>query len=179
MIPSGQIPRLSMMAILVAVGVAVGFLLVLVPNVEGMSAVSFFAGYHLGLGAGAVVGGLAMGIFSMFNPLGPPLPQVFVAQIVGMGIIGAAGHIWGALALKIRFAEFLAVVLGVLLTLLYGILADYGFAVSIGRWEDPIPVIAAGLPFSVIHIISNGLIFGGLGAYLVRRRKSMGGSRRA
>ncbi len=170
MIASGQIPRLSMMAILVAVGVAVGFLLVLVPNVEGISAVSFFAGYQLGAGAGAVVGGLAMGIFSMFNPLGPPLPQVLVAQIVGMGIIGAAGHIWGAFALKIRFAGFLAGALGVLLTSLYGILADYGFAVSIGRWEDPIPVIAAGLPFSVIHIISNGLIFGGLGAFLVKRR---------
>lgn len=179
MIPSGRIPRLSMMAILVAVGVAVGFLLVLVPNVEGISAVSFFAGYQLGVGAGAVVGGLAMGIFSMFNPLGPPLPQVLVAQIVGMGIIGAAGHIWGVFSMKIRFAEVLAVALGVLLTSAYGILADYGFAVSIGRWQDPIPVIAAGLPFSVIHVVSNGLIFGGLGAFLVRRRKSMGENRRA
>ena len=176
---AGHIRRLSMAGALVAAGVALGYMLVGVPNVEGISAVSFFAGYQLGAGAGAVVGGLAMGIFSLFNPLGPPLPQVFVAQIVGMGIIGAAGHIWGALARRIRFAEFLAAVLGVLLTLLYGILADYGFAVSIGSWKDPVPVIAVGLPFSVIHIVSNGLIFGGLGAFLIRRRKSMGENRRA
>ena len=172
MMRTGQIRVLSMAAVLVAVGIALGYLLVGVPNVEGISAVSFFAGYQLGAGPGAVVGGLSIGIFSLFNPLGPPLVQVLVAQILGMGIIGASGDIWGRFAVKIRFAEFLAGALGALLTFAYGILADYGFAVSIGRWKDPLPVIAAGLPFSVIHIVSNGLIFAGLGAFLLRRPKA-------
>ena len=136
---------------------------------------------------------MTIGIFSMLNPLGPPLPQVLVAQIAGMGIIGVAGRLWALFAfgakgarfpdvhirrpfdIRIRPAEGLAVGLGAVLTFVYGVLADYGFAVSIGRWKDPIPVIAVGLPFSVIHIISNGLIFGGLGAFLVRRRQTTGG----
>lgn len=197
MVVAGHIRKLSTVAALVAVGVALGYMLAGVPNVEGISAVSFFAGYHLGMGPGVVVGGLAIAIFSMFNPLGPPLPQVLVAQIAGMGMIGAAGHVWGLfvlkthsarlqavhirrpLAIRVRPAEALAATLGAVMTFVYGVLADYGFAVSIGRWKDPLPVIAVGLPFSVIHVISNALIFGGLGAFLVRRRESMGENRHA
>jgi hypothetical protein len=179
MVGAGHTHRLSAAAALVAVGVALGYLLAGVPNVEGISAVSFFAGYHLGIWGGAVVGGLTIGVFSLLNPLGPPVPQVLLAQIIGMGLIGAAGHVWGISALKTRFAGFFAVVMGLLLTLVYGVLTDYGFAVSIGRWRDPIPVIAAGLPFSVVHVVSNGLIFGGLGAFLVRRSGSMGETTRA
>jgi len=191
--PVAPVRRISVAAALIAVGVALGFLLAGVPNVEAISAVSFFAGYQLGAGGGVLVGALAIGIFSMLNPLGPPLPHVLAAQIVGMGIIGAAGHLWALLAIrphgarsslihvrkpfeiKIRPAEALAAALGALLTLLYSVLVDYGFAVSIGRWKDPVPVIAVGLPFSAIHVISNGLIFAGLGAFLVRRRNRMAG----
>jgi hypothetical protein len=168
----GHVDRLNLMAVLVAAGVALGFLLCLVPNVEGISAVSFFAGYQLGAVSGAMVGGLAIGTFSMLNPLGPPLPQVFVAQIVGMGVMGIGGHLWRAYCFKTRFAQASAIAFGVVLTVVYGVLADYGFAVSIGRWKAPVPVIVAGLPFSVVHIVSNGLIFGGLGAFLVGRKKS-------
>jgi hypothetical protein len=171
---TAQTRRLSTAAVFVAAGVAVGYLLAGVPNVEGISAVSFFAGYRLGAGTGAVVGGLSMGIFSLFNPLGPPLVPVLVAQIAGMAMIGASGRLWGRFALGVRFAEMLAAAMGALLTFLYGILTDYGFAVSIGRWKEPLPVIAAGLPFSVVHIVSNGLIFGGLGAFLSRRPTSSG-----
>jgi hypothetical protein len=154
---------------LVALGVALGFLLAGVPNVEGISAVSFFAGCHLGARGGATVGGLTIGLFSLFNPLGPPLVQVLAAQVLGMGLVGASGHLWRLLAQKIPRPEVLAVILGAALTFIYGILTDYGFAVAIGRWREPLPVIVAGLPFSVLHIVSNSLIFGGLGVFLVRR----------
>jgi hypothetical protein len=172
MMDGEHIRKLSMAAVLVAVGVALGYLLVGVPNVEGISAVSFFAGYELGAGLGAAVGGLSIGMFSLFNPLGPALPQVVAGQVAGMVIIGASGHLWHMFARRRRFAELLAAALGVVLTLFYGVLADYGFAVSIGRWRDPLPVIAVGLPFSAIHIVSNGLIFAGLGAFLVRRKRN-------
>jgi hypothetical protein len=193
MVEALRIHRLSMAAALVGVGVAIGYMLAGVPNVEGISAVSFFAGYRLGAGPGALVGGLAIGIFSALNPLGPPLPQVLIAQIIGMGLIGAAGRIWRLLVLApgdgripkipgggwfgvgIRRAEVLAAAMGAVLTLVYGVLADYGFAVSIGRWKDPLPVIAVGLPFSVVHVVSNCLIFGGLSAFLVRGRTTLGG----
>jgi hypothetical protein len=58
------------------------------------------------------------------------------------------------------------------LTFVYDVLTNYGFAVLMGRWRDPLPFIAAGIPFSVMHIVSNALIFAGMGTFIFYRRKS-------
>jgi hypothetical protein len=108
-------------------------------------------------------------LFSIFNPLGPPVPAVLGMQVVGMAGIGASGHVWRLLAFAVGKAELLAMGLGALLTFLYSVAVDYGFAVAIGRWREPLPVVAAGLPFSVLHIVSNTLIFGGVSAFIVRK----------
>ena len=108
-------------------------------------------------------------LFSLFNPLGPPVPTVLAAQIIVMAGIGACGSLWGRLAATVGKPELLAAVFGGALTLLYGLAADYGFAISMGRWTDPLPVIAAGFPFSILHIVSNALIFGGVSVFVVRK----------
>jgi hypothetical protein len=154
---------------LIALAVALGYLLAAVPNVEAISAVSFFSGYLLGAATGALVGALSILLFSVLNPLGPAFPVVVAAQVLVMGTIGACGHAWRRVIMLAGKAEFFAAAFGAVLTLAYGVVADYGFAVSMGRWRDPLPVIAAGLPFSVIHIVSNGLIFGGTSALVVRK----------
>ena len=174
MMGDGSTDRLIIASGLVAAGLALGYLLAAVPNVEGISAVSFFAGYRLGARLGALVGMLAMGLFSLFNPLGPPLPHVLVAQVVGMGAVGAAGRLWRALARRIPRPEVLAGAMGAGLTALAAVMADYALAISVGRWRDPLPVILAGLPFSAVRIGSNALIFAGLGAFLVRRDRPKG-----
>jgi hypothetical protein len=169
----GSTHRLITAASLVAAGIALGYLLAAVPNVEGISAVSFFAGYRLGARLGCLVGGLTMGLFSLFNPLGPPVPHVLAAQVVGTGIIGASGRLWRELAWRLPLGALLAGAMGAGLTLLALVMADYAFAVSMGKWRDPLPVIVLGLPFSAVRIVSNGLIFGGLGAFLLRRDRLM------
>ncbi|MFH1312826.1 MAG: hypothetical protein ABIJ00_06320 [Candidatus Eisenbacteria bacterium] len=157
------------MAVLIALALALGYILAAVPNVEAISVVSFVSGYLLGGRSGAVVGGLSMLLFSVFNPLGPPVPAVLGAQVLLMAVIGSSGHLWRILAVAFGKAEFLAMGFGAVLTFVYSIAADYGFAVAIGRWKDPLPVIAAGLPFSVLHIVSNTLIFGGVSTFIVRK----------
>jgi hypothetical protein len=163
------IGRLSKTAVFIALGVALGYALAAVPNIEAVSAVSFFSGYLLGSASGSVVGAVSILLFSTFNPLGPPVAPVLCAQVAVMALIGASGGLWRRLVAAIGMAEVLAAGFGAVLTLVYSVLADYGFAVSIGRWRDPLPVIAAGLPFSVLHIVSNTLIFGGVGALVVRK----------
>jgi hypothetical protein len=174
-----MIRKLSMTAVFAALAIAVGYLLWAVPNVEGISAVTFFGGYFTGALPGMVVGAVGIGVFSFFNPLGPPLPAVLAAQILVMGLIGAAGHFWGSLNSRLCLPGLTAGMLGAGLTFLYGIAADYGFAVSQGRGDDPLPVIGAGIPFSVLHIVSNAAIFGGLGAIVGRkfRDRRWGGGR--
>jgi len=163
--------RFSTAAVLIAAAIALGYLLAGVPNVEGMSSVAFLAGCLLGAGGGALVGAVSIALFSVLNPLGPPLPHVLVAQIAGMSLIGASGDLWRRLAAMVPRPEILAAAFGALLTLVYGVLADYGFAVSMGRWQDPWPVIIAGIPFSIVHIISNAVIFFGVSLFAVRKYK--------
>jgi hypothetical protein len=51
-----MIGRLSKTAVFIALGVALGYALAAVPNIEAVSAVSFFSGYLLGRASGSVVG---------------------------------------------------------------------------------------------------------------------------
>ena len=174
-----MLTRFSTAAVLIAAAIALGYLLAGIPNVEGMSAVIFLSGCLLGTGGGALVGALSIALFSVLNPLGPPLPPVLLAQIAGMSLIGVSGHLWRRLIPVTPRPEILAAVLGALLTVIYGVLVDYGFATSMGRWKDPWPVIIAGIPFSIVHIISNAVIFFGVSLFAVRKYKLGADGRRA
>jgi uncharacterized membrane protein len=164
--------NLALTAILIALNVAVGLLLVAVPNVEGISAISFFAGVILGAPRGALVGALSMLLFSLLNPLGPAPFPVFLAQVGGMAVIGSAGALWNRTALSPGRAGVLAAVWGGVLTFAYDIITNYGIAVTMGRWNAPLPVIASGIPFSIMHLVSNILIFAGIGSFVFHRRRT-------
>ena len=163
--------RFTTTAVLIALGVALGLLLAPIPNLEGVSAVSFFAGYMVGCRGGGLVGGISIVLLSLLNPLGPAPPPVLAAQWVGMASIGCTGSLWRKAILQGKGAELMALVLGVVLTLYYDLLTNYGVAVSIGRWRDPLPVMISGVPLSVMHTVSNGMIFGAVGALVARRHK--------
>ena len=99
---------LAVTAVLIALSVTLGLLLVAVPNVEGVSAVSFFSGAILGAGGGALVGTVSMGLFSILNPLGPAAFPVFLGQVAGMALMGCAGALWVRLARSPGRAALLA-----------------------------------------------------------------------
>ena len=56
-------------AIFTATAIALGFVFMLIPNVEFISVTVFIAGLTLGLGFGAMVGGTSMFIYSILNQL--------------------------------------------------------------------------------------------------------------
>lgn len=151
--------------------VGIGFLLSTIPNIEGMSAITFFSGYLLGCLGGMAVGAIGIFVFSVLNPLGPPLPQVLAAQVVAMSLVGVFGGIWRGLDTKASVAIVGAALFGGISTLLYSLMTDFAFAASIGKLRDPLPVIAAGIPFSALHIVSNVAIFTGVASFLIRRKK--------
>ena len=81
-------------ALLVAVCVALGYLMAAVPNVELISVAIFTAGTLKGVRRGALIGALAEGIYAGVNPYGvSPLP-LLVSQILGMSVLGAAGGVF-------------------------------------------------------------------------------------
>jgi len=160
---------LSKIGIFIAVSVGLGFSLIGVPNVEPLSAVAFASGYLLGLAGGMAVGGISVLLFSLFNPLGPPIPAVIGAQVVAMTLVGASGYVWRHLVSSGLKSAIIAAAFGGVVTVGYSLLTDLAFAASIGKLSDPLPVIIAGLPFSLVHIISNSAIFFAVGAILSRR----------
>jgi len=154
--------KLVLMALFVAVAVSLNYLLIYIPNVKLFNFVIFTSGYLLGVWEGAVVGMMAMFIYTTFNPynLGmfPPLPLV-AAQVFSMAAIGAVG----GLVFKLRLLNFskvsaylLMASLAIVFTLFYDLLTTLSSAYLFGKL---VPTLIAGIPFTAISLVSNTIAF--------------------
>ncbi len=151
--------KIALAGLLSSLAIALGFLLLAVPNVELMTLIVFVSGSLLGARGGALVGMVSMLIYSIANPMGAAIPLVTASQVVGLGIAGGAGAVGPPLrrVLKgrvVRSVAFAAV--GVILTVQYDLLTNLALGISVGGVAA---VVAAGLLFAVVHFISNALIF--------------------
>jgi uncharacterized membrane protein len=170
-------PRtIALLGVLTAWVAALGFVLSPVPNVELMTLSTFLAGALLGVSGGALVGSLAMAIFSGLNPYGMAPPPVFVSQVIGLACVGAVGGVVGLRSLPLTPVTVVAfAALGFVLTLFYDALTNFGTAVVMGAFRNPWPVLAGGLAFSIWHMVFNALFFA-IGAppilELIRRRRA-------
>ena len=146
----------------IALAVASGYALLHVPNVELITSITFLSGYSLGCARGCAVGAASMFLFSLFNPLGAPFIPVFIAQILFMSVAGLAGGIWRRWT-EGRASRILSLVglagCGLLLTLFYDVGTNLGFALGAGLVSQALGVIGAGLVFSLIHLVSNTILF--------------------
>jgi hypothetical protein len=152
------------LGIFTALVAALGFALAGVPNIEMMTLAAFVSGALLGPVRGASVGAGGMAVYSAFNPYGIAPPPVFLAQTVGLGIVGAAGGGIGSrhppeARRRWPTALLFAGGVGAGLTLLYDLLTNLGTAVAIGAVRDPWPVVAGGVAFGVWHIAWNAALF--------------------
>ena len=148
--------------ICIALAVAAGYALLQIPNVELITTISFLAGLFLGSARGLLVGSLSMLIFSLFNPLGVPFIPVLMAQVVFMGLAGFTGGLWkpGIRRSKPHLLTIAGLAgTGLLLTLLYDVGTNAGFALSAGLMAQIVQIVGAGIAFSVIHLVTNTLFF--------------------
>jgi len=143
-----------------ALGVALGFALFNVPNIELVSATIFTGGYLLGKRKGVIIGILTESIYSLFNPLGMAAPPLFIAQIISMALIGLAGGLISSINLKRwRFPTVLAFA-GLVLTFIFSLLTTISFVFFIGLDKSGrIAAIISGIGFNLVHIFTNTLIF--------------------
>jgi hypothetical protein len=144
-----------------ALSVALGYSLIFVPNIELISASIFASGWLFGPSVGTTVGALSFAIFSLFNPLGASLPPLMIAQILGGMILGSAGGF-----LKSMVSGFPVIVRGIvlgigggLLTLLYDVITNIGGFIAFTTEKTFFAYLVAGMVFSLLHILSNTLIF--------------------
>jgi hypothetical protein len=151
--------KIAKMGVLTALPIVLKIPILQIPNVEFFSFVVFASGFLLGIIEGGIVGTLSMGIYTMFNPYGPPPLPVGIAQILSMIIIGFCGGLFFYLTYKrgINPVTFIWMgVAGFSLTLVYDLLTNLSVVIVANVF---IPIMLAAIPFALIHLFSNTIIF--------------------
>ena len=155
---------LTRVSAFVAVGIALGLVLAGIPNVELITAVCFISGFLLGVRAGILTGALTETLFAGFHPMGSSVGLVLAAQIIGMTLAGTFGGLAAMLAGKTREGvRYFGIIIlsGATATLIFDFLTNLAFPLMAGfSFSQTVVVLAAGIPFAVLHLVSNVLVFG-------------------
>lgn len=128
------------------------------PNLEFTSLITFVTGVVAGGFAGAVLGGLVMFVNTFLSPYGFA-GLITPLQMLGMALIGFIGGLFTKLGKgsMVRLCVEAAVI-GAILTIIYDIITNVGFAIM---YSVPlVPTLIAGIVFSLMHIAYNTILFG-------------------
>jgi hypothetical protein len=154
---SFDLHRAALAALFIAAGVALGFALASIPNVELVTTTIFTAGYVLGVRTGLVVGIMTEGLYSFLSPYGMAAPPLFIAQITGMAMAGLAGGLFRR-SPSPRPVALAAT--GFFLTLNFAIITTAAYALFMNFTRESLWVsLGSGIVFYITHLISNTLIF--------------------
>ena len=160
-----ELVNLVRAAIFCAMAIAMGYSLMMVPNIELITVIIFLSGLTLNLWWGALVGLVAMGIYSGLNPLGSGLsfPPLFFAQIISMSLCGLIGGLLKPIFFTEEFNAyqlFFLAVTGFFVTVIYDIftLVSYPLFSGLG-FAGILASLVKGLGFTLLHEISNAFIF--------------------
>ncbi len=158
--------RIAYTGMFIALAVALGFTLIIIPNLELVTATVFISGWLLGPFLGAFVGLISEMIFSGLNPIGSGFLffPLLLAQVLAMAITGFSGGILrrGKVLFLSSWGGLLALAaVGVILTAIFDLFTTLAFPIAAGFSGVQIwTILTAGSIFSVLHILSNGAIFG-------------------
>jgi hypothetical protein len=136
------------------------------PNVEFTSLISFLSGTVFGMSFGVGLGAFVMFVNGFISPSGfAGLMLPF--QMVGMALAGAAGGLYRRSRNGSYDAQtcFETAVLGGFLTLVYDALTNFAYAMpSMLNGQPVLPTyigaLVSGALFSLMHVVSNTIIFG-------------------
>jgi len=155
--------KICLIATISALSVGLNYALVNVPNFKVMDLFVFVAGFIFGPLAGAFVGVLVWVIYGVINPYGFVF-QVWLATMFSESIYGFIGGVLGKKMVLNDFncnyfvSSVLFGVLGFFLTLVYDLVTNIVFALT---FNVPIVIaILAGVPFALVHELSNAALFG-------------------
>lgn len=171
--------KISLIAVMVAACIGSNYALIGIANFKAMDLLVFVSGFVFGPLIGASVGVLVWAVYGILNPYGF-VPQIWIATMLSESIYGLAG---GAFARWMPAADYLTHKTGLsilfgaagfFLTFLYDLVTNVVFALTFN-----IPIIAAliaGIPFAIIHEVSNAALFGMCSAPLISiLSRSLGG----
>ena len=156
--------KLVQAAIFAAMAIGLGFMFMLVPNLEFISVTAFLAGLTLGITYGALVGGTAIMIYSVLNPLGSGLIYftLLIGQIIAMAGVGCFGALLSGIVKKSTSMTQVLIVggIGFICALWYDGITTLAYPMSAGyNWDETVAYAISGLLFTFMHLVSNTIIF--------------------
>ena len=160
-----ELVNLVRASIFCAMAIAMGYSLMMVPNIELITVIIFLSGVTLNLWWGALVGLVAMGVYSGLNPLGSglSLSPLFFAQIIAMSLCGVIGGLFRPFFFvkKYNFPKLLLLgFIGFLVTFIYDVLTLISYPLFSGLgFTGIVASLVKGLGFTLLHEISNIFIF--------------------
>ena len=137
----------------------------MVPNIEFVTALAFTAGAVLGPGLGMISGASGMFLFSAANPIGSGLafPVLLAAQVISQTVVGFMGGLFyrsNPDHLSRWNKRLLIALVGLVGTLLYDGLTSISFPLyAKATYTEIIAILISGIAFTIIHQVSNTLIF--------------------
>ena len=155
--------RISIIAIMAALALVGNYALVALPNVELGTTILFVTAYIFGFTIGASSAIIMSIVFSVINPWGAFIPQIWISQVLGWLFITAAGAIMGYELPdeeNVPKGNVGLFVIGAFLTVFFDLVTNLGYA-----WAFSIPygvAVLTGFPFMIVHMISNAVLFGGV-----------------
>ena len=169
---SARLNRYVLTALFAAVGAAGGYLLMAIPNVEVVTLLMFAAGYALGLVHGLVAAVVTAILYFGLNPQGGMFPPMLAAQTAGLCAAPLAGFLFRKLDHRLFKSEitrvFALAVTAVVITIWYDLLTNIAFPIFTGMGINAlVGFLIAGIPFSILHVVSNVVIFSVVGRPLI------------
>lgn len=168
--------KIALLVVMAAVVIASNYLLIGVVNVKFMDLIVFACGYVMGASFGGVLGGLIWLVYGSLNPYGFE-PFMFATTMTMEGLIGiSGGFVRSVMDVGVsRKPDLRLSVIGFALTLIYDIVTNIVSALTIGI---PIPVaLVSGIPFMLVHELSNAVFFGFGGPPLINSMRKVLGER--
>jgi len=158
--PDHRIRGYVLIAMFAGVSAAAGYLLIAVPNVEAFTALLFVAGVILGFRRGFVAAVIAALLYFGLNPQGGLFPPLLVAQILGIAAAPLAGSLFRRMRVRGLHRTLVLALAAILVTLWFDLITNLAFPLSVGFDREGILLtLAAGVPFSLVHIAGNVVLF--------------------
>ena len=170
--PKGSISfKIALISIMAAIGIGGSYALVGLPNIEILSLIIFVTGYLYGWKVGSIVGAVSEAIFAGFNPYGVAPIITYATLIISFTLIGFIGGILGRNNEEIKINSwnmYKFAIIGGILTLFFDLITALSWIIVAPGASFYLTLIMQ-IPFTVVHVVSNLLLFGLVGIPVISR----------
>ncbi|MFW9907078.1 MAG: ECF transporter S component [Candidatus Thorarchaeota archaeon] len=157
---TGSTRWVAITATMTALAIVGNYSVVFIPNVEFGTIVLFLTAYIFGLQMAFWSTLITSIVFGTLNPWGGFIPSIWLSQVIGWIYVVIAGSIVGQprkSVYKELFSPIEIGCIGLVVTAIFDFVTNIGYSLT---FSVPFLIaLVAGLPFMIVHVVSNAILF--------------------